>query len=134
MPILINNLYGSRISSSFIKKDCQKVFGKTKKKLSAWQISIALVGSQESKKINQKYRNKNKPATVLSFVYPKKSGEIILAIPEIKKRSKAEKRNFADVFSHLLIHGLLHILGYCHDSRQSARKMEELEKSLVKDL
>jgi len=123
---------GSAVALS--KKIAKKFSAKPKKNCLPGKSLLPWSDPKKAKKINQKYRNKNKPATVLSFVYPKKSGEIILAIPEIKKRSKAEKRNFADVFSHLLIHGLLHILGYCHDSRQSARKMEELEKSLVKDL
>lgn len=86
-------------------------------------LSTVFVGEALSKKLNYKYRQKNKPTNVLSFPLSKTEGEIFLNL----KRAKMEAPKFGDSYTNfvgfLFIHGLLHLKGMDHGSR-----MEQAEK------
>lgn len=92
-----------------------------------YSLSIAFVDEKTSKKINSKYRNKNKPTNVLSFPLHLESGEIVLCPSiikkEIKDRRKNIKKNFREYLGFLVIHGMLHLEGMDHGST-----MEEKEE------
>ena len=90
-------------------------------------ISLVLVGPEEIKQLNRKFRKKNKPTDVLSFELKEKDllGEIVIC-PQVVKE-KGEK--MIEVF----VHGILHLCGYDHEkSEAEAKKMEEKEKHYLK--
>lgn len=98
-------------------------------------VGIYLIPDSLMHKLNLKYRRKDKPTTVLSFVDPKIPhpetdakvlGEIYLAPHYIKKTG-------GDI-NKLLIHGLLHLLGYDHIRKDDKIKMEKRESDLVRKL
>jgi len=109
-------------------------------------VEIYLVGSAEMRFLNKAFRRKNKPTNILSFkepadfIYPKsrfkRLGEIYVAIPYIKKQvwgnKKGEDRKAA--LKKLLIHGLLHLLGYTHGSERDKIKMEKKEQKLLRNV
>jgi len=89
-------------------------------------ISLAFVDKAEMKKINKKFRGKNKPTDVLSFELKEKDifGEIIIC-PDIVKE---KKENIISVF----VHGVLHLCEYDHEkSEKEAKIMEEKEKEYL---
>jgi probable rRNA maturation factor len=88
-----------------------------------YSLSIACVDEKTSKKINKKYRKKNKPTNILSFSLSKNLGEIVLCPSVIKKEIKKFDRTFPQLLGFLVIHGMLHLKGFEHSSR-----MEELEQ------
>ena len=92
-----------------------------------FEISIALVGSQEIKKINAIYRQKNSVTDVLSFGEQKSKfrlggylGEIIICYPQAARQAKKIGHTLNQELEILLIHGLLHLLGYDHEKSQKA--------------
>ncbi len=97
-----------------------------------------LISNSEMKKLNLKFRRKNKTTNILSFNADRGSirpdlkthtlfkGEIFLAPDYI--RSQRESLNF------LFIHGFLHLLGYTHSGKRDTIKMEKLEDKLSKKL
>ena len=88
-------------------------------------IEVAFVGSERIKKLNKKYRHKNKATDVLSFGGEGKYvGEIVVCVSEVKKQSKRNKTTYLKELAHVLIHGTLHLLGYEHEN--SAKKLEEM--------
>lgn len=99
-----------------IKKD---ILGKK------YSLSIALVNEKTSKEVNKKYRGKNKPTNILSFLLSKNTGEIILCPAVIKKEVKIKKFNktYPELLGFLVIHGMLHLKGMEHSST-----MERLEE------
>ncbi len=137
--IEINNLTTVSVDEKFLEKIAEKILAGEGKK--EGELSIALVGPGRMKKINKSYRGKNRATDVLSFpeskiqlekfkICPlKKSkslGEIAICLREVKKNAKRYKSNFETELSRVLIHGLLHLLGYDHEkSEKEAEKMEE---------
>ena len=121
--IEVNNLTTNAIDEELLKMVCEKVLQgeKTKEK----NLSIALVGQGRMREINKKYRKKNRATDVLSF--PNNGlGEIILCLREIKKNAKKENLPFEKELAQVLIHGILHLLGYDHEkTEKEANKMKE---------
>lgn len=97
----------------------------------ARQVSLALVGDAEIKRLNHYYRSKNKVTDVLSFearqkdfVLPDQNylGEVVISYPQLCRQAKVNKVNIRQEFIFLLAHGLLHLLGYDHEKSLKEEK------------
>lgn len=110
-------------------------------------VSILLTDDASIKTINRKHRGKNKPTNVLSFPQYdtlddfKASrepmlhlGDIIVAYETVAREAKAESKTIQDHFTHLLVHGFLHLLGYDHMNDRDAGVMESLEVRILKKI
>ncbi|MCP6718502.1 MAG: rRNA maturation RNase YbeY [Patescibacteria group bacterium] len=142
----INNLTTSKINKVFLKKISQKVLKKEKKENSS--LSIALIGSARMRKLNKKYRGKNRSTDVLSFAedldFLGKSkelkklnvlGEVVICIGNVKKNAKRLNVSFKKELTRVLIHGILHILGYDHEiSESKAKLMRERENYYLSNI
>lgn len=134
--IEINNLTNFRVDKRFFAGVAKKVLSGENKETEG--LSIAFIGKKEIQKINKKYRNKNKPTDVLSF---KRNGEIngdepeVVICPEIVKQSaKKLKISFKKEMANVLIHGILHILGYNHElSAKEAEKMFKKQEKYLRE-
>ena len=119
--IEVRDVANSQLNKSFLEKIAQKVLQGEKGKL---DISIVLLKQSEIRAINRKYRKKDVPTDVLSFRYDG-AGEIALCPFVIRKYAKKLKITFKKNLSLVLIHGVLHLLGYDHEkSIKEAQKME----------
>ena len=106
------------------------------------EVSILLSDNNHVREVNHEWRALDKPTNVLSFpaVEPDKInkaaflGDIILAYETIAEEAKTEGKSFADHYTHLVIHGFLHLLGYDHDTEEKAELMENLEIAILADL
>jgi len=123
MMVEINNLTAVQIDKKFLEKVCQKVLESEKKENK--DLSIALIGQEKIRELNKKYRKKNRATDILAF--PGDGlGEIVICLREVKKNAKKYKASFEKELARVLIHGLLHLLGYNHEkSEKAAQKMEE---------
>ena len=135
MKIEVINLSGQRIISKiFIKKWIQQVFRELKKRnieVSHKQLNLVFVNLREMKKLNRKFRSKNKPTDVLSFSSSgfsntnKELGEIVLCTSYIKKMNQGSVRERT---AYAVLHGILHLLGFEHEKGpQSAEKMYQIQ-------
>jgi len=143
----INNLTQTAVDVCLVKKIIGLILEKEGFGSNAL-ISLALVGPGRMKKINKTYRKKNKTTDVLAFAEHKASlgkyklgrlekiqgiGEIIICPREVKKNVKRLKTNFKQEFFKVLIHGVLHLLGYDHEqSGKKAVEMAEKEEKYFK--
>lgn len=136
----INNLTSRKIDEKFLKKVAKIVLGKEIKGLRTKNISlsIALVGRDQIKELNKKYRHKNRATDVLAFGedskprgYPKEInqpdyqaplGEIVICMKEVEKNAKRFGVAFEKELKRVLIHGVLHILGYDHGKTETETK------------
>jgi len=129
--IEINNLTNISVDKKLLKNIAQRVLNEENKKRK--DLSIAFVNLNKIKEINKKYKGKNKITDVLSFSgiginfipQDKNLGEIIICLKEVKKNAKKYKSEFKTEITRVLIHGILHLLGYDHEkSEKETKKME----------
>ena len=106
------------------------------------ELSILLSDDDHIRSVNQEWRGLDKPTNVLSFPAVESNkiasapflGDIIIAYETVKREAMSENKAFADHFTHLVIHGFLHLLGYDHLDDVDAEKMESLEIELLAEL
>ncbi|MCX6759085.1 MAG: rRNA maturation RNase YbeY [Candidatus Nealsonbacteria bacterium] len=130
--IEINNLTTNQIDREFLEKVAKKVLmGENKKKL---ELSIVLVGQARIRKLNKKYRQNYRSTDVLSFSYDG-SGDIVICLGEVKKNAKRYNSTFRKELAKVLIHGILHLLGYDHEkSEKAAKEMEEKQEHYLRKI
>lgn len=124
--IEINNLTSVAIDKDFIKRVARKVLRGEKKKIP--ELSIAFVGEARIRELNKRYRKKNRPTDVLSFagngLY-----EIVICPSVVRQNAKKFGLSFKSELVRILIHGILHLLGYDHEkSKKEAAKMERRQE------
>jgi len=118
---------------------CDKALeaGATQKAASG-DVSVLLTGNDEIQTLNQVWRGKDAPTDVLSFpadaIDKPFLGDIAVALGVTQADAKARGRSLPQHLSHLLIHGLLHLLGHDHKDDTEAAKMEALEIAALASL
>ncbi len=141
-----------------ITKICQKLIpltnlGKILDRKTKIEVAILLVGSAKMKNLNFKYRDKNYSTNVLSFPATPEElikngnlknlklydnylflGDIICCFEAVKKEALVENKNFFDHLTHLILHSILHLIGYDHQKLDDAKIMEKLEIKILKEL
>lgn len=128
--IEIRNLTSKEVDENFIKKVAEIVLIGENKKES--YLSIALVGRVRMRRLNREYRKKNRVTDVLAFPGEKKLkeglGEVVICLREVKKNAKRYQVPFKKELAQVLIHGVLHLLGYDHE--KSPKRAEEMSKKI----
>ena len=103
-------------------------------------ISFLLTSNSEIKLLNQRYRNKNKPTNVLSFPMNEKIenknylGDVVISCEKIIDESYEKNIKKYKYLSKMTIHGVLHLLGYKHDTDRQFNKMNSIEKNILKEI
>ena len=100
------------------------------------EVSIILVDDKEIKKINREYRNINKPTNVLSFELGDDVllGDIYISLDTVIREAKQENISVAHHTAHMIVHGVLHLLGYDHITDDDAIVMENKETKILSKL
>jgi len=101
------------------------------------EITIRIVGSDESKNLNAMYRKKKYPTNVLSFLVDNTHhliGDIVLCAPVIEEEARDQSKKLEAHYAHLIIHGALHLYGYDHENKKDAEIMEEKEIKILTKL
>jgi len=93
------------------------------------RTDIVLSGDSLLRKLNKKFRRKDKPTDVLSFAFnePGFLGEIYISLDRAKKQAREYGLSFRDEIRRLMVHGLFHLLGYTHYRKKTRSAMEKKE-------
>jgi len=122
---LMNNLNSI---ASRIKFDCEL------------NLDISFVSKKTMKSVNGKFRNKNSPTNVLSFSdkiandQSKQIGEVLICPAIADEEALRDKNDFNDYVGFLLIHGILHIIGYDHKTEPEQEQMEKFEEAIFNSI
>jgi len=99
------------------------------------QVTIRYVDAEEGRALNRDYRGKDYATNVLSFVYeqePLTIGDLVICAPVVAAEALAQKKPAAAHHAHLVVHGMLHLQGYDHEtSAADADIMEDRERQLL---
>ena len=149
MPILESNIFitGNLEDLSCTQKDISEwvqalidVEEGLDELITAKNINFSFVSEEEIQKLNLTFLKKDKPTNVLSFPSPATDlnldllGDIAICIDVIKKESYEQGKEAADHLIHIILHSVLHLVGYDHEDEASANKMELLEISTLKKI
>ena len=107
-------------------------------------MSILLVDNLQIQELNRRWRNKDRPTDVLAFAQREGEkadpsdpvlGDVVISVEQAKKQAQAQGHSLEKELDLLLIHGILHLLGYEHEhGGRQAKKMREKEKELLAKL
>jgi rRNA maturation RNase YbeY len=137
---VINKSGRKKISSRRVRLTADAILDLLKQKNAA--LSIALVGNRAIRGLNAKYRNRDAATDVLSFAAgdflpsgEKLLGDVVISVDQAIRQAREKRVSFEREMAMLLIHGILHLLGYDHEhSRREARLMQRLERKLLRAL
>ena len=106
-----------------------------------FELTIRLVNLDESQQLNKQYRHKDKPTNVLSFPFEVPEGielnllgDLVICAQVVEQEAKAQNKALFNHWSHMVIHGCLHLLGYDHINDNDAHEMEALEVKILAKL
>lgn len=108
-----------------------------------FEVSVVLTDDADQRALNKAYRGKDASTNVLSFPawdsaappapagVPETLGDIVIAYETVDQERSTQGLSWHDHFSHLLVHGMLHLCGYDHENTEDAEKMEHLEITIL---
>ncbi|MBL1262900.1 rRNA maturation RNase YbeY [Candidatus Methylomicrobium oryzae] len=108
---------------------------------------IRIVDEQESAALNAQYRHKQGPTNVLSFPFEWPEGlenaefeegvllgDLVICAPVVEREAAEQQKTLPDHWAHMVVHGLLHLLGYDHIEENEAEEMETKEIAILNQL
>ncbi len=102
------------------------------------ELSVLLCDDARIRALNRDFRGLDKATNVLSFpaaASPTPAlGDIAVAYETVAREARAEGKSLADHYTHMIVHGVLHILGHDHEAENEAEVMEALERSILQRL
>jgi probable rRNA maturation factor len=102
-------------------------------------VCIRVVGAAASRRLNGGYRGKDKPTNVLSFPSAPierqldgSLGDLVICAPVVAVEAREQRKALAGHWAHMVVHGVLHLHGFDHESAREARAMEGLEVEILR--
>ena len=109
--------------------------------LGEYEITVRFTDEAESQSLNYEYRGKDKPTNVLSFPFEAPPGiemnllgDLVICAPVIMREAEEQNKSHLHHYAHMVIHGILHLLGFDHIDDDEAEVMEEKEISILATL
>lgn len=108
-------------------------------------LGVVLSDDAEQRRLNRDYRGQDKPTNVLSFALadpdkpvpdgmPVLLGDVVLAFETVAREAAEQEKPLADHLRHLVVHGVLHLLGCDHETEEEAADMEAREVGILRGL
>jgi len=101
------------------------------------EVALRIVDETEGRELNRDYRGKDYATNVLTFPLtddPILMGDIVLCHAVVEKEALEQNKPVEAHYAHLVVHGMLHMQGYDHETDEEAEVMEELETQIVTNL
>ena len=107
-------------------------------RLGAAKLVIRIVDESESQGLNRQYRGIDKPTNVLSFPFEapphvpsRHIGDLVICAPVVEREAAEQGKPLEAHWAHMVVHGVLHLLGYDHQTDADAETMEGLEIAIL---
>lgn len=105
------------------------------------ELTIRIVDENESQTLNRTYRNKDSATNVLSFPFESPLimdrpllGDLVICKAVVEREAQAQHKSLQSHWAHMIVHGILHLLGYDHMTDEQAHEMETLEIEIMETL
>lgn len=106
-------------------------------RLASGEICVRVVDEDESRRLNRDFRHKDAPTNVLSFPagidLPDALilGDVVVCAPVVQREAEQQHKPYEHHFAHMVVHGVLHLLGYDHQADAEAAAMEKIETRVL---
>ena len=103
-------------------------------------VCVRVVGAAEAGRLNGRYRGIEAPTNVLSFPSgaevpgEKHLGDVVVCAPVVETEAREQNKRARDHYAHMVVHGVLHLRGFDHESARQARTMESLETAILNEI
>jgi probable rRNA maturation factor len=100
----------------------------------AGEITLRIVGEEEGRALNRGFRARDYATNVLTFDYqraPVVVADIVLCAPVVAREAREQRKTLEAQYAHLVVHGVLHALGFDHERARDAKAMESRERALL---
>lgn len=137
MKLLYTDEENSSLTYEFFMKIAEAVFKYIDMEENNYEISLLITDDETIHQLNKEYRQKDKPTDVLSFPMEDEVmlGDIVISLDTAKKQAQEREIGLDREIAFLFIHGLLHLLGYDHEtSVEDEKKMFALQEEILKKL
>ena len=105
------------------------------------EVTIRFVDEEESQTLNRDYRGKDKTTNVLSFPFESPPGielpllgDLVICHAVVAQEASEQGKPLEHHYAHMVVHGILHLMGYDHIDDQEAEEMEQFERELLAEL
>lgn len=101
------------------------------------EVTLRFADAEEARALNRDYRGKDTPTNVLSFPYappPELAGDLFICLPVVLAEAEAQGKPAEAHFAHLVVHGMLHLQGFDHETEADATLMEAREREILSRL
>lgn len=105
------------------------------------EVNLLIVGARRGRAFNRDFRSRDYATNVLSFPYeplPHEKvnllGDLIICAPVVAREARQQRKPVREHYAHLIVHGMLHLLGHDHDNDADAARMEALETRILAGL
>jgi|SRR5882724_10457918 len=107
-----------------------------------YSLTVRIVSAAESRTLNRQWRGKDKPTNVLSFSYSSASayslapstfllGDLVICAPVVAREAREQGKTLSAHWAHMVVHGVLHLLGHDHVKNRDAKKMAAREVEIL---
>ncbi len=127
---LINNVAAPVLTESYL----QQIYRAVRRCVhlpKQLMFTVVTVGRSQIRQLNRQYRQQDKVTDVLSFSYNAEYGEVIVCYSQAVQQANAKQNPLKKELAWLVIHGILHIMGYDHDQPNVAQVMRALEVKIL---
>jgi probable rRNA maturation factor len=128
------------VEAKKIRKAAERILASLR--ISGYELSVLLLDNKGIRAVNKKYLNRNRPTNVISFsltegefgnINPHVLGDVVISVEKALEQAETRGTSLEEKLTFLLIHGVLHLVGYDHEKKGSEReKMREKEKEVYK--
>ena len=131
-------------AATLSRRAAHAAYGAERKRLGRAEAAVVLADDAFIRRLNRDYRRQNKATNVLAFpavdvaavpaAMPAALGDVVVAFETAAREAAAEGKTLADHLSHLVVHGMLHLLGHDHQTAVAAKAMERREIDILAGL
>jgi len=128
------------VEAKKIRKAAERILASLR--ISGYELSVLLLDNKGIRAVNKKYLNRNRPTNVISFsltegefgnINPHVLGDVVISVEKALEQAETRGTSLEEELTFLLIHGVLHLVGYDHEGKRDERsKMEEKEKEVYR--
>ena len=100
------------------------------------EVSLVITDNAYVRELNRKYRSVDKPTDVLAFPMDDSEvlGDIVISVDKAEEQALAYRQSFEQEMARLIVHGVLHLLGYTDGGRRQMKKMHERQEQILKEV